>query len=766
MVKAMESVSEEPTLNIADHYSTSLQHILAELERIDLLIRIQVWRARHVSETDEGFHGLYISNPEIDALIAAPAGLPQWATAPTPLSLNEVQTALDQVATSIAQHKTASTRQGITLRLDDLKHLFDLTSFEIDVLLICLAPELDLRYERLYAYLQDDVTKKRPSVDLVLNLLSPSFEAKLAARSRFTPSAPLLNHRLLVMFDDPSDQQPPLLGKYLKLDERIVNYLLDSDELDARLLPYVRHTMPQIHLDALLLPTDVKERLALLSREIEPVADCLIHRAASLVFYFQGPYGVGKRTTAEALCRELGTGLLLVKGEQLLEAAELPFETAVKLLAREALLQNAALYWTGFDALLTDHREAWQAVLLAMLESRSGLTFLVGQTTWEPRNALHTQRFVRVEFPRPTAVERLQLWALALNSHTPQAAEVELGAVASKFRFSGGQIQDAAATARNLACWRDPENGRLSDADLYAACRLQSNRKLAMLTHKVTPHYTWDDIVLPPDRLEQLREICNTVKYRVRVYDEWGFDRKLSLGKGLNILFAGPSGTGKTMGAEIMANELDLDLYKIDLSTVVSKYIGETEKNLARIFEEAETSNAILFFDEADALFGKRSEVRDAHDRYANIEISYLLQKMEEYEGMTILTTNLHKNMDDAFVRRMHFTVDFPFPGEPDRRRIWDKIWPQETPGTAELDLAFMARQFELTGGNIRNVALAAAFLAADDGTADSCDREENGHKVTMEHLIHATWREYQKIGKVVGEEDFGEYADKVMRKA
>ena len=202
----------------------------------------------------------------------------------------------------------------------------------------------------------------------------------------------------------------------------------------------------------------------------------------------------------------------------------------------------------------------------------------------------------------------------------------------------------------------------MTAADLQAACRLQSNRKLAELARKITPHYTWGDIVLPADRLQQLREICNQVKYRARVYDEWGFDRKLSLGKGLNVLFAGPSGTGKTMAAEIMAGELGLDLYKIDLSTVVSKYIGETEKNLARIFDEAETRNAILFFDEADALFGKRSEVHDSHDRYANIEISYLLQRMEEYDGVAILATNLHKNMDEAFVRRMHFTVEFPFP--------------------------------------------------------------------------------------------------------
>jgi SpoVK/Ycf46/Vps4 family AAA+-type ATPase len=362
---------------------------------------------------------------------------------------------------------------------------------------------------------------------------------------------------------------------------------------------------------------------------------------------------------------------------------------------------------------------------------------------------LHEVSFVRIEFPRPTYAERVQLWGIALDGNTSSGADVDMTAVANKFRFTGGQIKDAAVTARNLARWREPDSSHVTMTDLYTACRLQSNRALATLAQKITPHYRWDDIVLPTDRLEQLREICNYVKYRAQVYDEWGFDRKLSLGKGLNCLFAGPSGTGKTMAAEIMANELALDLYKIDLSAVVSKYIGETEKNLARIFAEAETSNAILFFDEADALFGRRSEVRDSHDRYANIEISYLLQRMEEYEGIVILATNLRKNMDDAFVRRMHFTVEFPFPDERNRRHIWEKIWPDDTPRRPDLNLDVMARRFEMAGGNIRNVALAAAFLAADDGGS-----------IGMTHLIRATKREFQKMGRLCDEKDFIKYDD------
>jgi SpoVK/Ycf46/Vps4 family AAA+-type ATPase len=332
----------------------------------------------------------------------------------------------------------------------------------------------------------------------------------------------------------------------------------------------------------------------------------------------------------------------------------------------------------------------------------------------------------------------------ALNGGQPLNVDTDVPALATKFKFTGGQIRDVAATAENLARLRDTEHASITTQDLYEASRLHSNQKLATLARKITPEYKWEDIVLPADRLEQLREVCNHVKYRDRVYGEWGFDRKLSLGKGLSVLFAGPSGTGKTMAAEIIAGALGLDLYKIDLSTVVSKYIGETEKNLSRIFIEAETSNAILFFDEADALFGKRSEVKDSHDRYANIEIGYLLQRMEEYEGVVILATNFRKNMDEAFVRRLHFTVEFPFPNEEDRHRIWERIWPQDTPRSSELDLGFMARRFELTGGNIRNIALAAAFLAAD-----------NSNIVDMTHLLHATKREYQKMGKVVSESEF-----------
>ncbi len=705
-------------------YVTSLQHIQAELERLDLLLRVQVWRARQGRGEAGELAAFYIPDAEADEFLDKTLGAPVWADVPLPPELREAaQAKLDQLSAEVDRHTAESLAQGIPLRLAELGRMFDLTEFDLDVILLCLAPELDRGYERLYAYLHDDLTRSRPTVGLALNLFCPDLASKVAARTRLTEAGPLRASCLV----DLRDESGSLLGSSLRLEPRVAGYLLGDDCADDRLRPHARLVPPAASPGELMVP-DALSRLA-----GQVPGDC--------VLYFQGAYGVGRRTAAAAF----GRPLLVVAGRRLAASDTDGFAELVRLIGREARLQGALLYWEDFDVLLAEEDDARLAALFWLLEELPGPAFLSGSATWEPAGDRRGLTFLRIPFPLPGPGERLRLWHAALAGAS--VPPPDLADLADKFRLSGGQIHDAAATARNLALARQPAAPQVTLADLHAACRLHSNRKLAELAVQISPHYTWDDIVLPDDQTAQLQEIYDQVRHRNLVYDAWGFDGKLALGKGLSILFAGPPGTGKTMAADVLAHCLGLSLYKIDLSAVVSKYIGETEKNLARIFAEATTSNAILFFDEADALFGKRTQVRDAHDRYANVEVSYLLQKMEEYDGVVVLATNLRKNMDEAFVRRLHVTVEFPVPGVADRRRIWEQIWPAAMPRDPGLDLDFLARKVEVAGGSIRNIALAGAFLAAADGGV-----------VTMAHLLHATRREYQKMGKVLTAGELGDH--------
>ena len=314
--------------------------------------------------------------------------------------------------------------------------------------------------------------------------------------------------------------------------------------------------------------------------------------------------------------------------------------------------------------------------------------------------------------------------------------------MAAKFRLSMGQIVEAAEVARLAAGARGEAGPTPSDLDLGS--RQASSSRLGELASRLPPGYRWVDLVVPERQLELLQSISAYLRHRDRVLSDWGYDRSVARTQGLKVLFAGESGTGKTMAAQVLAAELGLEIFRVDLATIVSKYIGETEKNLDRIFGAADGSNAILFFDEADALFGKRSEISDSHDRYANIEVAYLLQKMEGYAGAVILATNYRRNIDDAFVRRLDFVIDFPFPEAEDRKRIWRLLLPEEAPLADDLDIDFLATQFKLSGGSIRNCSLSAAFQAADDEGV-----------IGMRHLVRAVALEYGKQGRLTLEADF-----------
>lgn len=710
-------------------FSSSRDHLIAELERVDLLLQSHVARARRFRRSDDRFQGLYIQEEEVDALLARPVGLPPWAARGGDSGASSYEHAAE-LARRLEEEADVAVRRGARLRLRELASRFDLDGLDRDALIVCLAPEVDLRYERLFAYLQDDVTKKRPSVDLVLNVLVSSLDEKLTALERFRPGAPLIDHELVAPFDDPNHHAPPLLGKFLKVDERVVSFLLDSDAIDARLRPFAHLIEPSRPLAELPLSVETRDRLASLGGSDEV-------RQRGVLLYLEGPRGSGRRLAAEGLSGVLGRKLLVVDVGAMLEADAARVATDVRRAAREALFQESSILLEGFDALLADGREALRDTVLGDLTRWPLPVLLAGETPWVPATEAPPVA-LRLRLSAPDSLARLALWRGSLDGRAQGFDDGVLRDLASKFRLGPEQISAAVAGARNLARSLEPVERQLAVGDIEEAARLQSTRGLSKLARRIDPRYTWDDIVLPPDRLALLREICSHVRYRAVVYGEWGFDRKLSLGKGLSVLFSGPPGTGKTMAAEILARELGLELYKIDLSSVVSKYIGETEKNLSRIFNEAESSNAILFFDEADALFGKRTAVRDAHDRHANVEVSYLLQRMEEYEGVVVLASNLRKNMDEAFVRRLRFTVEFPFPDEESRRRIWEGIWPAETPRAEDLDLRAIARTFEFAGGNIRNVGVAAAFRAAKERT-----------RIDMGHVMRAGEMELKKMGAI-----------------
>lgn len=732
------------------HYNNGRENLSDELLKLDFLVHVAVLKRRrlHPEKKHNEFAGLYITDDEIDKIVDKELkGKDKENTSTEKLRIETDVRHLNKLQAEISEKVKASLKLGIHLPLQVLSYLFSLSPFELDSILTCLAPELDLKYEKLYSYLQDDVTKKHPSVNLILDLLCSTQDQRIDARTYFLPQAPLLKYSL-ISFDDDT-QQKHLLSRCLKLDDRIVNFLLDFNFLDQRLESFVKIKNPERDWSSVIAGEELKERLKRLAKEY--FNNGIDNK---IILYLRGPYGSGRKSIAEAFCKELNLPLIISDVRQLINS-EVSFDDAVRLLFREALLQPAAIYLEHLDTLFKEDLKEihYLNILVKAIEEFSFVTFLAGEKTWNPQEILKKDAFIRLDIPLPSYSIRKRVWESSLDTEQPLSLDVDTEALANKFRFTGGQIKDAIADARNIALMRDSgDNFKITSNDFYRSCRAQSNQKLSEMARKIIPHYSWFDIVLPADKFQQLKEICNYVKYRQKVYEDWGFDKKISLGKGLNILFSGPSGTGKTMAAEIIAKELNLDLYKIDLSCVVSKYIGETEKNLNKIFKEAETSNAVLFFDEADALFGKRSEVKDSHDRYANIEINYLLQKMEEHEGIAILASNFRKNMDEAFTRRMHFTVDFPFPDEEYRLRIWKNIFPKETPVSEVVDFEFLAKKFKISGGNIKNIALNAAFLAA-----------EKSREVDIKQIIQAIKREYQKMGKLCVQSDFGKYYGLVM---
>jgi hypothetical protein len=588
--------------------------------------------------------------------------------------------------------------ENTALTLDFLAEQFGLSSFERMIILLCAGLELNSELVHLYRELPQSDGRDLPTFGFALALLPD------AHWSALSPGAPLRYWQIIHV-----DNRSRITSSGLSLDERILHFLLGAGHIDQRLSGLVhalgqRTTLPASqHLQV--------ERLVGLWRD----------RGNPPVILIKGNDPDAGREVAVQACTTLGLQALLLRAQDIDQSADERRHLA-RLISREYLLSRAAI--------LIDAGSNPPPHLSAFMEQLECPVTVLGDSPADLRRSS-----ALVEVDKPTTDEQRKLWHAALSG-LKAFEESWLLPLAVQFDFSSNDIQTTAESIKAELLL-----GTSLKQALWRQSRQHSRGNLGRHAQRIVPLAGWDDLILPNGQKSILRDISRQVHHRAKVYEEWGFAAKSDRGLGISALFAGESGTGKTMAAEVLAADLDLDLYRIDLSSVVSKYIGETEKNLERLFRAAETSGAILLFDEADALFGKRSDVKDSHDRYANIELAYLLQRMEAYRGLSILTSNMKSSLDTAFLRRIRFMVQFPFPDVAQRGEIWQRVLPDNLP-RAQLRTTQLAR-LHVTGGNIRNIAMNAAFLAA-----------EKGDPLCMADLAQATRMEYAKLEKPLNESE------------
>jgi len=703
--------------------ATSWNQLARELGLLNACLLHDVQRRTHKNNQLDLLQGLVLTEQEVIDILTKPL------SSETP-RIGESYPQLQQLLNS--HHEDASKSASLV----QLSNLFQLDCAEELCLMLCLAPEIDARYSRVFAFLQDDVTRKQPCIELALRLFSPDDENAVLKRTMFSPGSPLFRNRL-INFSQPSDKQLPLPQRSLKIDDRIAAFLLQTPQLDDCLVEWVEIIPPANSHTTVPLPEELVQRtLRLVESSFsgkEPLLRPFIH--------LHGRSGSGRRALAALASQHIGLPLIVADLRRLPNDETNSVDVLWRL-CREALLLPAVILIEHFDEFLVENRRRELAALLDGAYYFSTVTFVSATQPWKGNDLEHF--YLSLECPVPDATTRINFWREHLNSDADGFDDTDLVELSSKFTFTEGQINKTVKTARHRAYWELKTAGGLTPTLVHEAARAIATPSLRGLARKITTQFSWDDIVLPEGQLAQLREIASHAKRSQVVFERWGFARTFSYGRGIAALFEGQSGTGKTMAASIIGRVLGLDVYQIDLSSVVSKYIGETEKNLSMIFTEAQDSNAVLFFDEADALFGKRSEVKDAHDRYANIETAYLLQRMEEYSGIVILATNMKQNLDEAFVRRMRFIIHFPFPNDDDRERIWHKVFPADAPLADDINFRWLSRKLRLAGGNIKNISLRAAFLAV----------EQNG-VIGMDCVMEAAKRENEKIGKIDGLTDF-----------
>ncbi|MGF6508589.1 ATP-binding protein [Paraburkholderia sp. 32] len=649
------------------------------LHRLDVALAREIvrLRARYQLSLDE-IRGLFISDEQVDALLARHGtASSDWASLP----VREPHSAIDAIAAR-----------------------FRLDAMAIDMLLFALAPDVDPSYARIYAYLNDDVRRRWPTIDLAQRMFGDTAHAALAA------DGPLFRPALLLPLAT-EESRAPLPLREFAANPALCAHLLGAMVVSRRGL-------------ALEPPSTADDCGPLAS------LGALISSGEAPVVAMTGTQPDAGCAAVGALARRLDRGVVRLT----ITADDDP----------SALLRDGALMARLADALLLIEADSIALPMLApALRDIPVPVFLPVPVEAAWRHHLARMPLIEVDFAAPDGPARQGLWASALQRAGLLTDSAALTDVGQRFRLSARQIEVAAQSLRLGLGLRPDEHGSASANALLESARRQASVEFGGLAQRVKQTRGWDNLVLPPTTLKQLRRLSGAIRYRERVFSEWGFDG----GPGITALFSGSPGTGKSMSVEALAREAGLDLWRIDLSSMVSKYIGETEKQLDRVFALARDGNAILFFDEADALFGKRSEVKDAHDRYANIEVAYLLQRLEAFEGVVILASNLASNVDPAFSRRMHFVIEFPLPDASLRERLWRAAIPSGARVAHDVDLAFLARQFALAGGDIRVAALDAAFAAvADEAPID------------MARLCQAVSRQLLKQGKVPAESDFRQY--------
>ncbi|CAM5663947.1 ATP-binding protein [Streptomyces avidinii] len=609
--------------------------------------------------------------------------------------------------------------------LDVLATRFALEPLDLDLLLVAVAPDLDARFERLYGYLNDDLTRRRPTVGLALELCGRTGSG--AARFRLSPTAPLVAGGLLEV----TEPERPPLSRVLAIPDRVTAHLLGDAWPDPRLA----EVLGRAHDDPAVDPAELRRAVAAAGSGTRHV-----HLRAR---------GGDAEGLAAAALHACGPGPLALDTAALARHAGAVPELA-RATAREARLTGAGVLLGPLEE-LPDKPDERTRILRTLCTALRGIPlFTHGTSGWEPAWAADTPVTLTVAAATPD--RHVTRWRHALEGAAAgRGADgdiPELARSVSAHRLDAGQLRRAADTAVRTAAL----DGRpLSAEGLRTAVRAQNGAGLARLARRVEPAVGWDDLVLPAPTHRRLRELAVRARHRDQVLGQWGMRPGGGRGRGVIALFAGSSGTGKTMSAEVVAADLGMDLYVVDLSTVVDKYVGETEKNLERIFTEASAVNAVLLFDEADAIFGKRSEVKDSHDKHANMESAYLLQRMESFDGIAVLTTNLRANLDEAFTRRLDVVADFPVPDAAQRLALWERCLGERLPRAGDLDLGFCADRFELSGGSIRACAVTAAYSAA-----------ASGEPLTMGQVVTAVAQEYRKLGRLVLEGEFGPYLSQV----